>query len=73
LRHAATGAQIVFRNSGTHEITGATWLVTGDLHVTGAVIAGYGSGDQVGLQTHTHSVPAKPGGGVTSDAPSGGT
>jgi phage gp45-like len=73
LRHAATGAQIVFRNSGTHEITGGTWRLNGDLHVTGAVIAGYGGGDQVGLQTHTHRVPAQPGGGVTSNAPSGGS
>lgn len=55
LRHAGANAQMVFRNSGTHEITGATWLVTGDLHVTGAVIAGYGGGDQVGLQTHAHT------------------
>lgn len=54
LRHAATGAQFVFRNSGTHEITGATWKLAGDLHVTGAVIAGYGGAGQVGLQTHTH-------------------
>ena len=29
--------------------------ITGDLHVQGAVIAGYGGGDQVGLQTHTHT------------------
>lgn len=55
LRHPATGAQIVFRNTGTHEITGATWLITGDLHVTGAVIAGFNGGDQVGLQTHSHT------------------
>ena len=28
--------------------------IAGDLHVTGAVIAGYGGADQVGLQTHKH-------------------
>ena len=39
--------------------------VTGDLHVTGAVIAGFGGADQVGLQTHTH-----PGNG---DPPTPGT
>jgi phage gp45-like len=33
---------------------GSPMLVTGDLHVTGAVIAGYGGADQVGLQTHKH-------------------
>lgn len=27
---------------------------TGDLHVLGAIIAGFGGGDQVGVQTHTH-------------------
>lgn len=33
---------------------GAAVTVTGDLHVTGAVIAGSGGGDQVSLQTHKH-------------------
>jgi hypothetical protein len=31
--------------------------LSGDLHVSGAVIGGYGGGDQVGLQTHTHTQP----------------
>lgn len=40
-------------------MNGGTTTVTGDLHVSGAVIAGYGGGDAVGLQTHTHpGVPA---------------
>jgi phage gp45-like len=29
-------------------------FVNGDVHVDGAVLAGYGSADQIGLQTHTH-------------------
>lgn len=29
-------------------------LILGDLHVTGEIIAGFDSGDQVGLQTHSH-------------------
>jgi hypothetical protein len=33
---------------------GKTLTVTGNLHVSGAIIAGYGGGDQVGLQTHDH-------------------
>lgn len=37
----------------TH-ITAPTVLVTGDLHVTGAIIAGFGGGDQVGMQSHSH-------------------
>lgn len=29
-------------------------VINGDVHVTGAVIAGFGGADQVGLQTHLH-------------------
>lgn len=36
------------------DITAPTVKITGDLQVTGSVIAGYGGDDQVGLQTHTH-------------------
>lgn len=41
---------------GTLSLTfaGTTATLLGDLHVTGAVIAGFGGGDQVGLQTHLH-------------------
>lgn len=31
-------------------------ITNGDLHVDGAVIAGFGTGDQVNLQTHRHGV-----------------
>lgn len=31
--------------------------MTGELRVTGPVFAGYGTGDQVGLQTHVHAQP----------------
>lgn len=33
----------------------STIKIVGDLHVTQAVIAGYGGNDQVGLQTHRHA------------------
>ena len=33
---------------------------TGNLHVTGEIIAGYGGGDQVGLQTHKHPANGAP-------------
>ena len=41
------------------EMDGANGRVNilGDLHVSGAVIAGYGGGDQIGLQTHKHTQP----------------
>lgn len=47
----------------------------GDLHVTGAVIAGYGGGDQVGLQTHRHTQPNDSHGDteVPTNAPTAGT
>ena len=52
-----------------------TMTITGDLHVTGAVIAGYGGSDQVGLQTHRHPQPNDSAGDVEHDtnAPTPGT
>jgi len=41
--------------TGTVTIDAPLVVVTGDLHVQGAVIAGYGGSDQVGLQTHRHT------------------
>jgi hypothetical protein len=35
-------------------------VVNGDLHATGAIIAGFGGVDQVGLQTHEHSANNTP-------------
>ena len=50
-------------------------LTKGDLRVTGAIIAGYGSGDQVGLLTHTHAQPDDSAGDGESEthAPTAGT
>lgn len=50
-------------------ITSPTTTVNGDTHGTGAIIAGFGGGDQVGVQTHTHPDPQ---GGNTS-APNAGS
>lgn len=55
------------RNSdGTIKIatTATGFKITGDLDVTGRVIGGFGTPDQVGLQTHTHpsnGAPPTPG------------
>lgn len=49
---------------------GAPIAVTGDLHVSGAVVAGFGGGDQVTLQGHTHAEHGT-GGGTTSPATAG--
>ena len=47
-----------------------TLIQNGDIHATGAIIAGYGGADQVGLQTHIHAVPEHAG---NSSAPTAGT
>ncbi len=65
------GQQIVFRLGNTIQITSPTVVINGALHVTGAVIAGYGTADQVGVQTHTH--PDLQPGSVSSPPPSAGT
>lgn len=56
----SAGVYLVSLDSNGHVKTklyvdnNGTCTITGDLHVTGAVIAGYGGSDQVGLQTHRH-------------------
>lgn len=49
--------------------------IQGNLHVSGAVIAGFGGGDQVGLQTHRHSQGNDSNGDVevATNAPTAGT
>lgn len=49
--------------------------MTGDLHVNGAIISGYGGSSQVGLQTHTHGQPADshPDAEAETHAPTKGT
>ena len=67
LRNAGANIQLVLRNSGVIEISG-NLAITGNLTATGTISAGVGSGDQVGLTTHTHPVN-----GATTEAPTGGT
>lgn len=52
-----------------------TATLQGNLHVTGAIIAGFGTGDQVGVQTHTHTQGADSHGDaeVPTNAPTAGT
>jgi phage gp45-like len=59
----------------TVHCAGQPMTVTGDLHVTGAVIAGYGGADQVGVQTHVHKQAADGHGDAEADtnAPEAGT
>jgi len=71
------GTALIQDGSGTslHLTNDGNAVLTGNLHVTGAVIAGYGGGDQVGLQTHTHDQPIDSHGDTeaTTDAPNAGT
>lgn len=61
---------IVMNGTDTITLTATTIKVVGNLNVTGAVVAGSGGGDQVGLQTHTH---ANAGGTGPSGAPNAGS
>jgi hypothetical protein len=58
----ATGIALSDRNgnvlemkSGEVDLTTTLFKVNGAVHATGAIIAGFGGGDQVGLQTHVHT------------------
>lgn len=48
------GVVINSDGSGNLNLTATTMKLTGNLRVTGSVIAGFGGADQVGLQTHVH-------------------
>lgn len=49
------GGGIIVTSPATVTVNAPTSIFNGDVHATGAVIAGYGGADQVGLQTHTHA------------------
>ena len=67
--YGASGAFVHIDAAGNVTIqTSGHVTINGDLRVTGAVTAGYGGGDAVGLQTHTHPTPAG-----QSSAPTAGT
>ncbi len=51
-----TNTGIVIDLHGNGDVT----ILNGSLHVQGAVIAGFGTSDQVGLQTHKHSPTESP-------------
>lgn len=69
------GQQIVFKRTGIVITTSMGVTINGNLHVTGAVVGGYGGSQQVGLTTHIHNQPADSHGDTeaATDAPSAGT
>lgn len=48
------GLKIFDKNGNIIEMKAGSILVTGNLHVTGEIVAGFGGGDAVNVQTHTH-------------------
>lgn len=51
----STGVKISDKNGNVVEMKSGSIAITGNVTVTGSVIAGFGGGDQVGLQTHLHT------------------
>jgi len=70
---SAPGTSLTIMVSGGVSMTlsGTTVTVSGDVHTTGAMIAGFGGGDQVGVQTHRHLTTG--GSGSTTTIPVAGT
>lgn len=85
LRNLALGDAAIYDIRGAYvwlgaggpnvQCAGNPMTVHGDLHVTGAIIAGFGGADQVGLQTHKHNQGADSHSDaeVPTDAPTPGT
>ena len=75
----ASGVSVAIGSDGMVTVTPAgaspTMVLEGDLHATGAVIAGWGGADQVGLQTHVHAQPDDSHGDVEAptNVPTAGT
>lgn len=65
------GGNVNVKANTTVHVTAPNTIITGNLHVTGEVIAGFGGGDQVNLQTH-HTSLVQSGVG-TSGPPVAGT
>lgn len=74
VRLCANGDLLLVPGSGTVKIDG-NLTVNGYVRAQGAIVAGYGGGDQVGVQTHTHTQPADTHGDTEAptNAPTAGT
>lgn len=51
----STGVKISDKNGNAIDMKSGSIAITGNVTVTGSVIAGFGGADQVGLQTHVHT------------------
>lgn len=70
-----TGIVIADKNGNVISMQPGSIAITGNVTVTGSLIAGYGGDDQVGVQTHTHDQPNDSHGDTEAptDAPNAGT
>lgn len=55
IQFTATGIRIADKNGNVIVMDAGAITITGDLRVSGSITAGYGGGDAVTLQTHTHA------------------
>lgn len=51
----STGVKVSDKNGNVIEMKAGSISITGNVTVTGSVIAGFGGADQVGVQTHLHT------------------
>lgn len=56
----SAGIKLVDGNGNIVEMKAGSIAITGNVTVTGSIIAGFGGGDQVGLQTHLHTANNTP-------------
>ncbi|HEY0120662.1 MAG TPA: Gp138 family membrane-puncturing spike protein [Rhizobium sp.] len=71
VQFTTTGMKLADKNGNVIEMKSGSIEITGNLHVSGEIIAGYGGSDAVNVQTHIHT-DVTPGGG-TSGPPEPGT
>ncbi|NTI80464.1 Gp138 family membrane-puncturing spike protein [Rhizobium rhizogenes] len=54
VQFTTTGMKLVDKNGNVIEMKSGSIAITGNLTVTGSITAGFGTGDAVTLQSHTH-------------------
>ena len=73
--YTPTGIVIEDKNGNVISMQPGSIAITGNVTVTGSIIAGFGGADSVGVQTHTHNQPNDSHGDTeyATDAPNVGT
>ena len=55
VQFTGTGVRIFDKNGNVIEMAAGAITITGNLHVTGEIVSGFGGGDQVTVSTHKHA------------------